>query len=491
LLTELIGERAEADPHAAAELAARCARLPLALRVAAELAAARPGVPLPDLVAALAGQQLCLDLLDAAGDPRTAVRAVFSWSYQQLSDGSARLFRLLGLHPGPDITAAAAASLAATAEADARRLLQGLARAHLIAEHVPGRYAFHDLLRAYAAEQADHTEGRAGRHEAAGRMLDHCLHTAARAALLLIPAKEQVVLAPPRPGTAPEQPADYSQALAWFEAEHQVLLAAVSFAAASGFDSHAWQLSWALSSFLQTRGHWQEWVLTQRIALAAATRLDDTAAQAMCNRLLGAACNELGDHDQARGHFASSLRLYQRVGDRLGEAKVQQNLGVLAHNQGRYADALGHAEQALGLYKAIGDKASEAITLNDVGWYHGLLGDYQQARAFCRRALTLSEEECHASVAGLAWDSLGYAEHHLGNLAEAAACYQRALGLHRQSGDRFLEADTLARLGDTRHAAGELAQARAAWRQTLAVLEELQHPDAGHVRAKLASMDCS
>jgi DNA-binding SARP family transcriptional activator len=487
LLGELIGERAEADQDAAAALARQCARLPLALRVAAELAAARPQVPLTDLVADLASQQRRLDLLDAAGDLRTAVRAVFSWSYQQLSDESARMFRLLGLHPGPDISVPAAASLAAIADADARRLLHELARAHLIAEHVPGRYAFHDLLRAYAAEQAHHTGSHADRDAAIGQVLDHYLHTAARAAHLLHPGKEPVALAPPTPGIAPEQPADYPQAMAWFEAEHQVLLAAVTLAAGSGFDTHAWQLPWAMADFLQPRGHHQEWAATQRTALAAATRLGDTAAQALSGRLLAMACSELGDHDQARGHYASSLTLYQLLGNRLGEAKIHHNLGVLAERQGRYADALSNAEQALRRYQAIGDKADEAIALNDVGWYHGLLGDYQQARAFCRQALTRCAEVGDRWIEAAAWDSLGYAEHHLGNLAEAAACYQRALSIAQEAGDRFHEANALTHLGDTRHAADELAQAKAAWQQALAILEDLQHPDADEVRAKLAS----
>jgi tetratricopeptide (TPR) repeat protein/transcriptional regulator with XRE-family HTH domain len=486
LATRLGTARAAAEPAAADRIASLCAHLPLALAVAAARAAARPGFPLAALAAELADAAGRLDTLDA-GDPGSSVRAVFSWSTRQLTGEAARMFRLLGIHPGPDITVPAAASLAALAEAGARRLLQGLARAHLIAEHVPGRYAFHDLLRAYAAEQVHHTDGDTGRREATGRVLDHYLHTAAGAALLLDPAKEPIVLAPPRPGAAAGQPAGHRQALAWFEAEHEVLLAAVSLAAKSGFDSHAWQLPWAMTPFLQIRGHWQEWAATQRIALAAATRLGDTAAQALSGRLLAAACSELGEHDRARGHYASSLTLYQRLGNRLGEAKIQQNLTFLAERQGRYADALGHAEQALRLYRAIGDKANEAEALNAIGWCHGLLGDYQQARAFCRQALTLSAQASHRRLEGHAWDSVGYAEHHLGNFAEAAACYQRALSIAREAGDRRLEADTLVHLGDTRQAAGELAQAREAWQQALAILEDLQHSDAGQVRAKLAS----
>jgi tetratricopeptide (TPR) repeat protein/transcriptional regulator with XRE-family HTH domain len=477
--------RAAAEPAAVDQIASLCACLPLALSVAAARAAARPGFALAALAAELADAVGRLDALDA-GDPGSSVRAVFSWSTRQLSPDAARMFRLLGIHPGPDITVPAAASLAATAEAGARRLLQGLARAHLIAEHVPGRYAFHDLLRAYAAEQAQHTGSDTGR-AAAGRVLDHYLHTAARAARLLNPATEPVVLGPPRPGAAAGQPADRRQAMAWFQAEHQVLLAAVTLAAESGFDAHAWQLPWAMAPFLRVRGHWQEWAATQRTALAAATRLGDIAGQATSGRLLGAACTDLGDYDQARGHYASSLRLYQRLGDRLGQARIHHSLGRLAERKGRCADALGHAEQALRLFQAIGDKAFVVGALNNVGWCHGLLGDYQQARKFCRQAVSLCAEAGNRGLEGYAWDSVGYAEHHLGNLAEAAACYQRALSIARESQDRFYEADTLTHLGDNHHAAGELAQARETWQQALAILDDIQHPGAGQVRAKLAS----
>jgi tetratricopeptide (TPR) repeat protein/transcriptional regulator with XRE-family HTH domain len=487
LLAARLGDaRAIAEPGAIDQIAGLCACLPLALAVAAARAVARPGFPLVALADELADSADRLDALDA-GDPGSSVRAVFSWSYQQLSPEAARLFRLLGIHPGPDITVPAAAGLAAIAEAGAHRLLRELARAHLIAEHVPGRFSFHDLLRAYAAEQARHTDSDADRRDATGRVLDHYLHTAACAARLLNPAMESVVLAPPRSGAAPGQSADRRQAQAWFEAEHQVLLAVLTLAAESGFDTHAWQLPWAMTGFLQ-RGHWQDWADSQRTAFAAATRLGHTAAQALSGRLLALACTGLGDHDQARGHFASSLTLYQRLGDRLGQAKIEQSLGLLAEHQGHYADALRHAEQALCLYQATGDKTTETEALNAVGWCHGLLGDYQQARAFCRQALTLCAEAGNDWLEGYIWDSVAYAEHHLGHLAEAAACYQRALSIAREGGDHRLEALVLAHLGDTHHAAGDLAQAGKAWQQALPILDDLQHPDAEQVRAKLRSV---
>jgi tetratricopeptide (TPR) repeat protein len=392
LLVGCLGQqRAAVEPGAVDELIGLCARLPLALAIAAARAADRPVFPLAALAAELRESGSRLDVL-STGEASSDLRTVFSWSCRQLAPATARMFRLLGLHPGPDITAPAAASLAGAPPSQARRELAELTRANLVTEHAPGRYTLHDLLRGYGAEQARHTDSDTNRREAAGRVLDHYLHTGARAARLLNPAMEPVVLAPPRPGAAPGQPADRRQAMAWFEAEHQVLLAAVTLAAGSGFDSHAWQLPWAMMSFLQIRGHWQEWAATQRTALAGATRLGDTAAQALSGRLLANACAQLRDHDQARGHYASSLTLCQRLGNRLGQAKIHQSLGMLAEAQGRYADALGHAEQAQRRYQAIGDKASEAEALNNIGWCHGLLGDYQQARAFCRQAVTLSAE---------------------------------------------------------------------------------------------------
>jgi tetratricopeptide (TPR) repeat protein/DNA-binding XRE family transcriptional regulator len=490
LLTARLGAaRAAAEPAAVTEIADLCAGLPLALAVAAARAAARPAFPLAALAADLRDTAGRLDALDA-GDPAASVRAVFSWSYHELTAEAARMFRLLGLHPGPDISAPAAASLAAVSEPEARRLLGELTRAHLTGEHAPGRYTFHDLLRAYAAAQARDRDSEPERHAAVGRVLDHYLHTAGHGSTVLNPSHEPITLAPPRPGTTPGMSADYQQALVWFEAEHHVLLAAVTLAARCGFDVHAWQLPWAMAPFLQMRGHYQEAVAIQRTALAA-TRLGDTAGQALSSRLLAVACTAVGDHEEARTHLARSLDLYRSLGYRLGEAKVHGDLGVLADQQGRYADALGHNEQALRLYQAAGHKAGEAQMLNNAGWCHALLGDYQQARAFCRQALALNAEVGYRRLEGAAWNSLGYAEHHLGNLFEAAACHQRALRIARELGDRSLEADTLAHHGDTRHATGELPQAREAWQQALAIFEEIQHPHAERVRAKLGGADAT
>jgi DNA-binding SARP family transcriptional activator len=182
LLRKLIGERVDADEATAVALAGQCARLPLALRVAAELAVTRPAMDLAQLVSELADERRRLDLLDAGGDPRTAIRAVFSWSYRRLPADAARAFRLIGLHPGPDMDTLAVAALTGASVEQAADLLRQLARGHLIYPAAPGRHAMHDLLRAYAAAMS--TAGEAGESEASGaltRPLDYYLAAAAAA----------------------------------------------------------------------------------------------------------------------------------------------------------------------------------------------------------------------------------------------------------------------------------------------------------------------
>jgi tetratricopeptide (TPR) repeat protein len=428
-----------------------------------------------------------LDALDA-GDQAASIRAVFSRSYQQLGLEAARMFRLLGLHSGPDISVRAAASLAAADQPQARRLLGELARDCLITERAPGRFSCHDLLRAYAADKARECDSEPDRAAAIGRVLDHYLHTASHSATLLHPAREQVNLLPPQAGAAPERPVEHRHALAWFDAEQQVLLAAITQATESGFDRHAWQLPWAVGPYLRARGRYQQWAVIENQAIAAAARLSDINGQAVSERMLARALTNLGAFDQASSHLEHCLRLYQRLGDRPGEARTHHNLGYLAERQRRYADALCHADQAFRLFEEIGDEAEQAMTLNDIGWYHGLLGDYERARAVCLRVLPLSAEIGHRTMEGTSWDTLGYAEHHLGNFSEAIACYQRALSIFREFGERFHEAEALTHIGDTRQAVGD-PRAREAWEQGLAILDDLRHPDAHVVRAKIDSTE--
>jgi DNA-binding SARP family transcriptional activator len=485
LLTGRIGAgRAAAEPDAVGEIASLCGRLPLALAVAAARAEARPGFPLAVLAAELRDRAARLDALDA-GEPGFSVRAVFSWSYRQLSAAAARMFRLLGLHAGPDVSAAAAASLAAVNEPGARRLLAELTRAHLAAEHVPGRYALHDLLRAYAADQARHTDSEPERAAAVGRVLDHYLHTARDGAAMMHPLFWPIPLTPPSPGTSAEQFTGHEQALAWFEAEYHVLLAAMALAVDSGLDSHSWQISLAMQPFMATQGHDLEWAAHKRMTVAAGIRYEAALVASGARDIAGT----LGHYQWVPEYFANSLKLYQQLGNRRGEALCLHGLAAIAEYLGQYAEALGYAEQAAAVCRGIGDKAGETEVLSTVAWCHALLGEYPKARALCRHALALNTQFGTRHLEGNIWNSLGYTEYHVGDFGEAAACHERALSIFRAVGDRWGEADALTNLGDTRRAAGELPQAREAWQQALSLLDDFQHPHAAKIRAKLASMD--
>ena len=485
LLAHRLGPaRVAAEPAAADELIGLCARLPLALAITAARAAAHPGFSLAALAAELRDARGRLDAL-STGEDTADVRAVFSWSYQDLPVPAARMFRLLGLHPGPDITAQAAASLADLTVPEASRLLRDLTRCYLLSEHAPGRYGFHDLLRAYAAEQAASEDTPPLREAATARMLDHYLHTAHAAALALNPSREPITLAPARPGVTPERLTSHHTALAWFEAEHHVLIATVTHAANTGHDIHAWQLPWAMTTFLDGHGHWHQQATLQHTALDAATRLGDKAGQAAARRLLAHNCARLGDYDQAHDHLTSCVELYRQIEDHAGEARTHQSLSWVADQQDHYAGALVHDEQALALFEAIGNQSGMAMTLNSLGWHRALLGDYQRALESCRQALTLHRELGNRHGEAATWDSLGYAHHHLGQHADAVACHGRAVDLLAELGDRVSRASALTHLGDAQLAAGDDTAARRTWEQALAILDGLSHPDAVGVRGKL------
>ncbi|HEX6519126.1 MAG TPA: tetratricopeptide repeat protein [Streptosporangiaceae bacterium] len=430
------------------------------------------------------------DRLDAleAGDAVGSVRAVISSSYADLCPQAARMFRLLGLHPGPDIAAPAAASLSGTSLARTRQVLDELTRAHLLAEHAPGRFGCHDLLRAFAEEQAQTSESPAGQYDAIHRLLDHYLHTAHAAALLLSPGRDPLPLPSPVPGAAPEYLADGDAALAWFEAEQKVLLRAITQAADGGFGGHAWQLTWAIGRFLDRRGYWQAWHTALSTALAAAERLGDRAAQAQLHDHLGIAGTRLGRYQDAHTSLEHALDTYRQLGDRKGEAQTHQYAGMMFEWQGRYHEALTYARHALDLYRATGQRAGEADALNATGWFHAHLRDYEKATACCEQALGLYRELGDRHGQAAAWDSIGYARHHLGRYDQAAIAYQHALDRYRELGNRYYEADTLTHLGDTQHAASNPEAARKAWKQALEILESLQHPDSGPLRTKLSQL---
>jgi DNA-binding SARP family transcriptional activator len=490
LLSRYLGPgRVAAEPDAARLLIQRCARLPLALAIAAARALLAPALPLSSLAAQLAEAAGPLDALDT-GDPSTTARAVFSWSYLAQRPEARRLFRLLGLHPGPDISVAAAASLAGLSAAETASLLSELTRAHLITELASARYALHDLLRSYAAELV-RSDVPDAEHEAALRRLSqHYAHSAFHADRLLEPHRKPIPLTELLPAVAPESFTDQDQALRWFEAEREVLLAVIRHVSAAepsadDVDALTWELAWAVADYLDMRGHWDEWLTTQQSAMQAAERLDDAAKQAHSHRLMANACIGLTSYEEAADHLSLALNHHDRLGDLEGTANCRRTLCRVRELQGRYPEALAHAEESLRLFRAMDNKTGQARALNAVGWLHILLEKPQPALGYCQSALALFQELGSKYGEAVTLDSIGYAHHLLGQPEQAIAYYRQAIGLLQILGDRHTEAETITHLGDTHHTVGDDDAARAAWRQALEIYEGLDHPDAEKVRAKL------
>ncbi|MDR6975028.1 DNA-binding SARP family transcriptional activator [Streptomyces sp. 3330] len=491
LVRRLGAQRVAAEPRAADDISELCAGLPLALACVAARAAGHPDFPLAAVAAELREAHGSLDAF-ARSDASVDVGTVFSWSSRAVSAEAARLFRLLALHPGPDLSLPAAAALAGLTVRRARPLLAELTGLHLVTEHSPGRYAFHDLLRAHAGELVHERDTEADRATALDRLHHHYLHTAHAADRLLAPNADPLPPPPVPAGVRPEPLADDDRALAWLTAEHAVLLAVVETAAASGQpvqERHACHLAWSLEPFFDRRGHWHDALAAQRTALDAARRLADPALEARGLRGLARVEGRLGLHSRSVPRLERALELFTALGDDTGRAHTHRSLGWECDQRGDLPGALRHNQFALDLFRALGDRAAQASVLNSVGWYHAQLGEYRQALTHCFEALTMLQHLGDRYGQAATWDSIAYAHHHLGRHPHALLGYRNALALLRDLGVPYVEADILVRVGDTHLATGDHDGARTAWRQALVLLRGLNHPDADRVEALLNARD--
>jgi tetratricopeptide (TPR) repeat protein len=421
----------------------------------------------------------------------TDVRAVFSWSYKQLGPEPAKLFRLFGVHPGPDISVPAAASLAGVPPQQISAMLAQLASVHLITEHLPGRYTSHDLLRAYAAELAHSDEPEHERQAALRRVLDHYLHTAYAASRVLYPHGNPITLADPAPGVTLESlvaegqfEETQQQAMDWFAAEHPVLLGAVDTAYSAGFDTHTWQLTWTLADFLSRRARYHDRAATLNRALEAVRRLSDQKEEANTHCRLARAYDQLSRHPDAHRHRHEALNLYDEIGDQPGQANIHLDLANTLEAKSPHV-ALEHAQQAL---KVFPDRPGQARALNAVAWCQARVGD-EQALNTGQQALTLMRELGNSYGEAAAADTLAYAHHQFGQHQQAIAHFQHALGLYRGLQDQVMEADTLDHLGDTHQATGDIEATHICWQQALDILDKLHHPQASQIRSKLHELD--
>ncbi|MFB9180201.1 tetratricopeptide repeat protein [Dactylosporangium sucinum] len=449
LLRRLIGPRAAAAEDAVARIAEQCARLPLALRVAAELAASRADTGLDDLAAELHDQRRRLDLLVVDDDPRASVRVVLSWSIRHLPPGVARTFALLGLHPGPDLDAHAAAALTGAALGPARGELELLARANLVHRTGPGRYGMHDLLRAYALELAP------GGPQLDG-LLDYYRAAAAAAMNVAYPTDAHHRPAvPPAAGPLPEL-ADREAARAWLDRERAVLIAIVAGAAAAGRPGHAVDLARVLARHLGADP--ADAVTVHGHALDAALASGDRAGEAHSRNVLGVALLRLG-RPAAVEVLERAVELFAAIGDPAGQARALNNLGYAASRQGRLPSAVASFEAALRLFRQVGDRTGAARTLNNLGLAEERQGRYAAAEQHHLEALALYRALGDPGGEAGALTDLGIAEHRLGRLDEAAEHHRQALSMFLDGLDRVGEAWARNGLGEAALALGNPAGA--------------------------------
>jgi DNA-binding SARP family transcriptional activator/tetratricopeptide (TPR) repeat protein len=488
LLEQRLGaQRVHHDPSATDEVIERCARLPLALSVMAARAARRPDASMRALALELANTRSELDAF-AVNDPMTDVRAVFSWSYRTLSVAAARLFRLLSIHMGPEVSVVAAAAAGGLQIPHARRLLMELHAARMITESAPDRFAFHDLLRAYSAELAQQLDTEEQRHEALLRLLDYYMHAAIAAAVALDQYRVPIPVGQPCDGVIVEPIADYREATKWFARERPALVASVHSAVRAGADEVAWRISWAISGFLDVTGYWDERAATIQATLHISPRNPEWPWQALGHRSLGHTYVRMGQYADAHRHLSEALDLFRRSGDQVGQARTHLNIGIVLDRQGDPARGITHSLEALNLYRAAGHLAGQADSLNAVGWDNAQLGNFEQALTYCRQSLEIHLQLDHRHGQADVWDSLGYIQRGLGRYEEAYASYRQAIGIFRDLGDRFDEAGTLVNLADSHMAAGDPATARGVYLDALEILDELRHPDAANVRGKLGAL---
>ncbi|HEU4427034.1 MAG TPA: tetratricopeptide repeat protein, partial [Pilimelia sp.] len=480
LLARLVGsERVDAEPGAAAGLAKACGYLPLALRIAAAALTDEPPRSITGYLAVLAAGDR-LDALAVAGDEDAAVRATFDLSYATLVAPAQRLFRLLSLVPGPDFTVEAAAALTGTAVAPARSQLDRLVAAHLVGQHSPGRYAFHDLLRAYAAERTRAEDADDDRRAATTGLYNWYLHTAAAAARLVYPTRLRLTL----PTAAAQQPSfDVpAEALAWLDAERANLVAAIAHAAGDGPRPTAWLLTDALRSYFWLRMHVADWLVVSRAGLAAAEADGDLHGQAAARLSLADAHTFQSEQSQAVVHYERALAQAEAAAWPEGQSDALGNLGIVHLLWGRLSDAADRFGASLAVNRQLGRLANQAANLGNLGLVYQAMGQLERAEDHFTRALALNRTtRCHTGVA-VDLTNLGEVCHAMGRLDRALDYLDEALTRHREAGNRGSEADTMRAMAQVRHDAGQYAQAYETANAALALVrhsgERHNEPDA-------------
>jgi DNA-binding SARP family transcriptional activator len=465
-------QRLERETQACDDLIALCARLPLALSIATARCATEP---VWSVAAEMRDARKRIAALET-GDPATSARVVFSWSYGRLSVPAARLFRLLGVHCGLDITTAAAASLTGIPEPEARELIIELVNAHLATEHNHGRFVLHELLRAYAAELAETEDSQSDRREALTRVLDHYMYVAAAAMDILYPAESdrRPRIAPSQASTIPRM-ADPAAAHVWLESELANLVAAVAHAADHSWPSHATRLAATLLRHLQVTGHYPEIITVYTHVLRVARCTGDRLAEADALQGLTFVALRHSRYGEAASHLRQALVLYRDLCHHTGEVRVLGNLGITSFQLGRYREAASYHRRALARYRQLGDHAGEVRTLNNLSLVDIRQGNWHRAADQLRRALDMTRPP-HLGVRDMEFyclANLGIAEMRLGQLEIATARLRNAVALSRDIGDPAGESYSLVNLAAACLRQGRHRQASDHLRRALALSQQL------------------
>ncbi|MEU6354995.1 BTAD domain-containing putative transcriptional regulator [Streptomyces sp. NPDC047072] len=485
LVRRLGAERPDAEPEAVAEIVERCARLPLALAIVAAQAAAQPAFPLAAIAEELRECHGSLDAFAGGDDLGTDVRAVFSWSYRALSPPAARLFRIIGLHDGVDLSVHGAAALTGITPREARSLLGELSRAHLVVEHFRGRYTRHDLIRVYGAERAAAEEPQESVARADERLLAWYTHTADAAYTHITPSRRRIPLEPVPEGCSPLEFGTYEEAVRWCETERPNLVCAAHHAAVHGQTAYAWRLPAVLWGFFYLRSHIREWLVMASEGLTAARAGHDARGVAQGLADTAAALRASGRYEEAVDHLREAMTAWRNLGDEDGRAAAVGNLGDVYLQAGMLDKAVEYVRRSLALDRARGDVWGQGIALSNLGDAYQRLGRFDEAVACLEEALTVLREIGNRWVEGVTLDILGRAHGRLGRYGEAVSYFDHALKTHRDVGNRWGEGHTLGNLGDVQLASGERESARSSWEQALELFAEFEHPDAGRIRDRL------
>jgi tetratricopeptide (TPR) repeat protein/transcriptional regulator with XRE-family HTH domain len=458
-----------ADP-AVAQIARLCGYLPLAIGMLARKLSHHRAWPPSELAAELAAARDRLELMRAEN---LSVAAALNLSYRDLTAGQRRLFRRLGLVPGPSIDAHAAAALDGTSLGQARRHLEQLYDQHLVTEPAPGRYVLHDLVREHAralAADDDPAESAA----AAGRLLDYYLHTTMAASTHIhAPRITTTSLPPARPPECAPQLATQAQARAWLEAERANLHAAVGYAAATGQPRYARLIPAAMAGFLHNQGHWDQCRALLQDAVAAARQDGDRPGEGQILLLLGLTQLPRDDVAGAAASFRQALAVYGELGDRSGQGDALNGLGFAHAMAGDYAAAAACNRQALELLGGQINRRGQANALNDLGNLQFQTGDYPAAAESIQQALKLFRDIGHRSGEGDALFGLGVVQRLTGDYPAAAATFEQAIALLRDIGGREGQAGALNELGAVYLETGDYPAATASIQQALSQFRDL------------------